>query len=487
MQTEENKTAAELRRELAELKRRLWEMEAAFYHSCNGISIVDSTGKIIRSNEAMRQLYELSEEQFAGEFVGKSVQELVTGNIFNDEVSTKVIATGRPVSIIQEVLKKKRCLTQGAPVFGPDGRVELVIVNSHDVTELYALQENLKEKLRQSQKLADRYQAELSEIRITLMKDEEVIVRSKKMLDVLDLTRRLAPVDTTVLILGESGAGKEVIADLLHKANPRRSQKAFIKVNCGAIPRDLLESELFGYEPGAFTGASREGRRGLFELADGGSIFLDEVGELPLDLQVKLLRVLQEKEFTRLGSTKVTKVDVRVIAASNKDLEEMVKAGRFRQDLYYRLSVVPLRVPPLRDRKEDIVAIAQHYVTYFNRKYGLNKVLSAELLDVMEGYAWPGNVRELINVVERMVVTSRGDILGVEEFPVESKKNQSMSHLHRSLNYQGLTLKEALEITEKEVIAEALAAGRTAAAAKKLGISRATLARKMRKYGIRIR
>ncbi|MEW6275517.1 MAG: sigma 54-interacting transcriptional regulator [Bacillota bacterium] len=480
MQTEERKTPADLQAELARVKRQLRELEAAFYNSCNGISIVDKTGKIIRSNKAMRQLYELSEAQF----VGKNVRELVAEGIFNDDVSTKVISTGRPVSIIQEVGKRKRCLTQGAPVFGADGQVELVIVNSHDVTELYALQE----KLKQSQKLADRYQAELSEIRITLMKDEDIIIRSKKMLDVLDLARRLAPVDTTVLILGESGAGKEVVANLLHKANPQRSPRPFIKVNCGAIPRDLLESELFGYEPGAFTGASREGRRGLFELADGGSIFLDEVGELPMDLQVKLLRVLQEREFNRLGGAKVVKVDVRVIAASNKDLDEMVKAGLFRQDLYYRLSVVPLKVPPLRERKEDIVAIAQHYVTYFNRKYGFNKVLSAELLDAMESYSWPGNVRELINVVERMVVTSKGNILGAEAFPAESKKSSYLAHFNKGTFDPGMSLKEITEITEKEAIAQAIRFNRkTVLAAEKLGVSRATLARKMRKYGIRMR
>ncbi len=479
MQATEKKSSADLEAELAFVKRRLWELEAAFYNSCNGISIVDKTATIIRSNKAMRELYGLSEEQF----VGKNVRDLVAEGIFNDEVSTKVISTGRPVSIIQEVGKRKRCLTQGAPVFGPDGQVELVVVNSHDVTELYALQE----KLKQSQKLADRYQAELSEIRVMLMKNEDIIVRSKKMLDVLDLARRLAPVDTTVLILGESGVGKEVVANLLHRANPQRSPKPFVKVNCGAIPRELLESEMFGYEPGAFTGASREGRRGLFELADGGSIFLDEVGELPVDLQVKLLRVLQEKEFNRLGGSKVVKVNVRVIAASNTDLDELVKAGRFREDLYYRLSVVPLKVPPLRERKEDIVAIAQHYVTYFNRKYGFHKVLSAELLDAMESYSWPGNVRELINVVERMVVTSKGNILGAGEFPAESKKSPQVSHFPRGFLEKGRNLQEILDAVEKQVIAEAVKLNRTKAAAASLGISRATLARKMRKYGIRLR
>ncbi|MHB8917386.1 MAG: sigma-54 interaction domain-containing protein, partial [Desulfocucumaceae bacterium] len=315
----------------------------------------------------------------------------------------------------------------------------------------------------------------------------DIVVRSKKMLDLLDLARRLAAVDTTVLIVGESGAGKEVVATILHRASPRRSEKSFIKVNCGAIPRDLLEAELFGYEYGAFTGAAREGRQGLFELADGGSIFLDEVGELPLDLQVKLLRVLQDKELKRIGGSKVIKADVRVIAASNKNLMELVNLGRFRQDLYYRLNVVPLEVPPLRERKEDIVALAQHYVRRFNRKYGFEKVLSAELIDIMECHHWPGNVRELMNVVERLVVTSKGNILGAEEFPIEIS-NPGSSRAGRVQPPEAVNIQEIIMEAEKNVIFNMLQSSRsTTVAAKNLGISRATLARKMRKYGIRRR
>ncbi len=274
------------------------------------------------------------------------------------------------------------------------------------------------------------------------------------------------------------------MANLLHRASPRRSGKSFIKVNCGAIPRDLLEAELFGYEYGAFTGAAKEGRAGLFELADGGSIFLDEIGELPLDLQVKLLRVLQEREFTRIGGSKVVKVDVRVIAASNKNISELVKLNRFRQDLYYRLNVVPIEVPPLRNRKEDIVALAQYYVRHFNRKYSLEKVLSAELIDVMERYSWPGNVRELANVVERMVVTTIGNILGVDEFPMELPAPR-----HSPEEYNVLkdgNLQQIIEDVERHVIVSMLKEGLSInTVVIKLGISRATLARKMQKYGIK--
>ncbi len=473
---EGNKAALD---ELNQVKNRLRQLEAVFEHCHDGISIVDRHGKIVSSNPAMQRLYNLKPD----DYVGKNVDDLVNEGIFNRSVSSRVLATGRPFTILQEVRSGVRCLTTGVPVMGEDGRVEMVVVNSHDVTELYAL----KESLRQSQKLAGGYQAELTDMRIAQMQKEDIVVRSKKMLDILDLARRLAAVDTTVLIVGESGCGKEVVATLLHRASPRRSEKSFIKVNCGAIPRDLLEAELFGYEYGAFTGAAKEGRPGLFELADGGSIFLDEVGELPLDLQVKLLRVLQEKEFKRIGGSKVVRVDVRVIAASNRNLQDLVNQGKFREDLYYRLNVVPLKVPPLRERKEDIVALAQHYVRHFNRRYGFEKVLSAELIDVMESYHWPGNVRELVNLVERMVVTSKGNILGAEEFPLDTAA-PNLLQAGGGCIPRGVNIHEVLSETEKNVIFSVLQNSRsTASAARSLGISRATLARKMRKYGIRRR
>lgn len=474
-----NPVSEEVNNELEYLRRRLREWEAVFENCRDGMSVVDKNGIILRSNPAMQKLYQLSAE----DYVGKSVSDLVSKGIFSISISEKVIASKKPVSLMQEISTGPICLTMGVPVFGDDGEVEMVVINSHDVTELYLL----KEKLIQSQKLADGFQAQLNDLRISQLQKEDIIVRSKKMLDILDLARRLAVVDTTVLIMGESGVGKEVVARILHRANPKRSDKAFITINCGAIPYNLLEAELFGYERGAFTGASKEGKTGSFELADGGSIFLDEVGELPLDLQVKLLRVLQERNFKRVGGIKEINVDVRVIAASNKDLLELVKKGNFREDLYYRLNVVPLKISPLRERKEDIVALSRHFLQHFNEKYGFEKILSAELIDVMERYDWPGNVRELKNIVERMVVTSKENILKAEYFPVENSTDKVNDN--SIINYiKDGTLKEILEGTEKKVINDVLENSRTTAiAAKRLGMSRATLARKMQRYGIKRR
>jgi len=466
-------------KELEYLKLQLRELEAVLENCRDGISIVDKHGVILRSNSAMQKLYRLSVD----DYVGKSISELVANGTFNIDVSSKVIPSGQSVSVLQDISTGTRCLTTGAPIFGDDGQVEMVVVTSHDVTELYAL----KERLKKSQNVASGYQSELTDLRVAQMQKEDIVVRNKKMLDILDLAGKLATVDTTVLITGESGVGKEVVTTILHRASPRRSRKSFIKINCGAIPRELLEAELFGYEHGAFTGAAREGKPGLFEMADGGSIFLDEIGELPLDLQVKLLRVIQEREFSRIGGSKVMKVDVRVIAASNKDLLELVNNNLFRKDLYYRLSVVPVNVPPLRERKEDIMALAQHYVRYFNRKYGFEKVMSAELIDVMESYGWPGNVRELMNVVERMVVTSKGNILGAEEFPVDN----SAPRVHNLLSgyiSKDTNLERIIEETERLIIIETLQKSKNITiAAKELGVSRSTLTRKMRKHGIKSR
>lgn len=488
MKKEKNQLADyEQKKELERLFCQLRKVNAAFEHCHTGISIVDSQGKVLRSNPAMQKLYQLS----AKEYVGKKMSDMVKDGVFNISVSENVISQREPVSFLQEIKTGIKCLTIGVPIFSDDGKLEMVVVSSHDVTELYSL----KERLVQSQELVNGYKAKLAGISLTEMQKKDVIARSKKMLDTLELARRLANVDTTVLILGESGVGKEIVARLLHKANQRRSKQAFITINCGAIPRDLLEAELFGYEHGAFTGAAREGKPGLFELADGGSILLDEVAEMPLDLQVKLLRVLQEKEFTRVGGSKAIKIDVRFIAATNKNLLELVNQGHFRRDLYYRLNVVPVEVPPLRERKEDILPLATYYLRKFNHKYGQEKILSAGLIDVMENYSWPGNVRELMNVLERMVVTVEDNILQAGDFPVGdvpiSLKIRSSKIRNEYLNQDSLKendLNKILEKVEKIVVAEVLEESRTTTiAAKRLGISRSTLARKMRRYGIKRR
>ena len=253
-----------------------------------------------------------------------------------------------------------------------------------------------------------------------------------------------------------------------------------IKINCGAIPEDLLESELFGYEEGAFSGAKRGGKAGLFEIADGGTLFLDEIADLPMNLQVKLLRVLQEGEFTRLGGTKTIKVNVRIISATNKELEKMVQQTQYRKDLYYRLNVVPVNIPPLRDRKEDILALIAKHLNFFNQKYGMGKSIAPRTMDVLLEYDWPGNVRELLNTLERLIVTIKEDVISVEDLPPYIVHTQSSPNC-----LQTSSLKHAVANLERTLIAEALKKHKTTRkAAESLGISQSALVKKAKKYEI---
>jgi transcriptional regulator with PAS, ATPase and Fis domain len=293
-------------------------------------------------------------------------------------------------------------------------------------------------------------------------------------------------VDSTVLLQGESGVGKDVLARLVHRLSERR-EYPFVSVNCGAIPESLLESEFFGYEKGAFTSAARNGKAGLFEQANGGVLFLDEVGELPLNLQVKLLKALQDRRCRRLGGIRSIDLDLRIIAATNRDLRKMVSEESFRMDLFYRLHVVPIEIAPLRERREDILPLALMFLNHFNRKYGASRTLGHELMSVLEDHNWPGNVRELQNLIERLVVTADEDALSVKHLPSSITKGNGPGspafRLPGSLN-----LKDAREALEREVIREAVArAGNTRQAAKMLGVDHSTVVRKAQRYGIDLR
>jgi transcriptional regulator with PAS, ATPase and Fis domain len=294
----------------------------------------------------------------------------------------------------------------------------------------------------------------------------------------LDLAFHVAHVDSTVLILGESGVGKELIAQLIHRAS-KRSKEPFIKINCGAIPTNLLESEFFGYEPGAFTGALREGKPGLFELAQGGTLFLDEVGEIPLDLQVKILRTLQDKEITRVGGKKNINLDVRIVAATNRDLEKMMQENTFREDLYYRLNVVPIVLPPLRNRKEDILPLINDFLAKFQLQYGYQKWIHPDVMERLLNYDWPGNIRELENTIERLVVTSRGECILPENLAgIPAASADPGKQLKTSL-------KRTLESNEKKIIADVYRNVKsTRKAAVLLGISQSSLVKKLNKYSI---
>ncbi|MEA4924421.1 MAG: sigma 54-interacting transcriptional regulator [Syntrophomonadaceae bacterium] len=312
---------------------------------------------------------------------------------------------------------------------------------------------------------------------------KQFIVHSGCMKELTKMAIRVAKVDSTVLIQGESGVGKELIADVIH-SHGARSKGPLIKINCGAIPENLLESEFFGYEPGAFSGASRKGKIGLFELANGGILFLDEIGDMPLNLQVKLLRVLQDKEIIRVGGIRPIKVDIRIITGTNRNLTEMINNRQFRQDLYYRLNVVPIHVPALRERREDIPVLTNYFLEYFNHKYlasGTHKKLAPEVVDCFMKHDWPGNVRELENLIERLIVTTAQSYISMSDLPPwldKSKTNNTGSS-------ENISLRCAVEDTERKLLQYAFSRYKsTYEVARVLEINQSTVVRKAAKYGI---
>ncbi|HBX24220.1 MAG TPA: transcriptional regulator [Desulfotomaculum sp.] len=458
------------------------ELETIIESSYDGVAITNKDGITIKVNKGWDRLTGLKRE----EVMGKPLKELVKSGIFSDSVTMKVFESKKPVTISQKMKSGKQIMTTGSPIFDDNGEIFQVVINMRDVTELNKLKKNLE----QTQTLTEKYLAQITQMRLQLTRNENIIAESKFMRDLLDLSIRVARVDSTVLLLGESGVGKEVIARFIHSCSPQRNEQSFIKVNCGAIPEDLLESELFGYEAGAFTGAKKEGKIGMFELADKGVLFLDEIAELPLRLQVKLLHALQEGEIIRVGGTKSRIVSIKIIAATNQDLNELINNGLFREDLYYRLNVVPINIPPLRLRKEDILPLVAHYCNMYNTKYNLKKVISNELMEEMIEYNWPGNVRELSNMVERMVVTSIKDVLVKDDFPVKLDTRKGIKNILLENNFRNdnlPTLKQAVEELEYNLINQALENKMTQnQAAQALGVSLSTFIRKLRKHKLNL-
>jgi len=348
-----------------------------------------------------------------------------------------------------------------------------VVTNVRDVTDLI----NLRDQLIKTQEKTMQYESEISYLRSLQMEAGDIVFRSRAMAQALVTATKVAYVDSTVLITGDSGTGKELIAKLIHKKG-KGALQPFIAINCAALPEHLLETELFGYEGGAFTGARREGKPGLFELANNGTLFLDEVGDMPMVLQGKLLRAIQEKQIMRLGGTKTISVTVRIIGATHRDIQKMVERREFRRDLFYRLMVVPIHLALLRERTEDIPLLSMHFLDKFNRRFGYKKTLSPTAVDALVQYPWPGNVRELENMIERLLVTTNDTEISVEHLP---------AHIRRSafIPKRGSKIGEAVAEVESYLLQKAFSKyGTWQKAAEALGIDKATAYRKAAKYGL---
>lgn len=393
---------------LSEASERL---NAIIEHSFDGIFITDAKANVIRINHAYEVITGLKKE----EVLGKNMSDLVRNKLISESGSLQVIKTKQPVTLQQCFRSGKEALVTSSPIFDADGNFIMIVTNVRDLTEIY----NLKAVVQEKTAAMDRLAMELEHLQTTSENNQEIIAKDETTLAAMLLANRVASMDTTVILLGETGVGKEVMARYIFQ-HSHRAKNSFIKVNCGAIPENLIESELFGYEGGAFTGANKNGKIGLFELANKGTLFLDEIGELPKDMQVKLLRVLQEQEILRVGGTKPVKIDVRIIAATNRNLEEMVSDGTFREDLYYRLTVFPISIPPLRMRKKDIVPLALSFLEKLNQKYQLKKYFTDLSMQLLHEYDWPGNIRELKNIVERAIIISPSDAIKPENLHIHS-------------------------------------------------------------------
>jgi transcriptional regulator with PAS, ATPase and Fis domain len=382
-------------RDIEQLRELNTDLQAILASIYDEILVVDPQGNIIRvSDHFLENVWNLE----LHEIIGRNILDMEKRGLIKPSVIRHVLENKAKVTIVQETWNGRRILATGTPVFNSGGVLERIVVASRDITETVKLKDDLQTEKSNAEKL--KKEIDLLEKRMS----KSFVVYSDNMKEVLRQAEKVATASATVLLIGESGVGKEMVASAIHQLG-NRAQQPFIKVNCGAIPEKLLESELFGYKRGAFTGADPKGKTGYFTQADKGVLFLDEISEMPLALQVKLLRVLQEREVIPLGEIEPKKIDVQIIAATNKNLEELVEKGAFREDLYYRLNVVPISIPPLRERSEDISFLAQHFIAKYNMQYKREIEFTPDSFDLLKVYPWYGNVRELENVIQRIVVT----------------------------------------------------------------------------------
>ncbi len=451
------------------------ELDTIINSSHDGFWISDGQGKVVKINSASEHLSGIR----ADNVVGKNIQELLDNGTIDQSVTLKVLATKKKETIIQHTKTGKKLLLTGTPVFDKEGKLFRIVVNERDITEI----ENLKKEIDEKQALKAAVEGDLLEMQLEALKSKNIIAKSLNFKTVLQKAIKIGRADSSVLILGESGTGKGVIAEMIHYHSKRRD-KPMIKLNCSTIPEPLLESELFGYKKGAFTGATRN-KAGRFEIADKGILFLDEIGELPLASQVKLLRFLEDGHLSRVGETTSKKIDVRIIAATNQDLKAMVANKTFRQDLYYRLKVIPIHLPPLRERKDCILPLVLHYINYFSQKHSVEGSisLSSNAAQIFENYDYPGNVRELKNIIERAVIMCDGDTIMLDHISLSGDIGMSEPNTS-DVGKDSDTLD--LEFHEKELIKKALlrTGNNKSKAAVLLNVTWQALDRRLKKFGL---
>lgn len=438
----------------------------------DGLWICDAEPRLLWINEACEQLNDIH----ADDVCGRRVSELLAIGNFDHDATTEVLRRRRPVAINQHVKSGRTLLVNAVPVFDDKGAIAYVVGTERDLTEL----NHLRDQLDQTREITLKISSELLALKLRDSKLSDIVADSGEMQRVLDTALKLAQFDSTVLLTGPSGTGKSMMAKLIHEQSTR-NRHPLLSLNCGALPESLLEAELFGYADGAFTGAQAGGKPGLVEAADGGTLFLDEIDALSLDVQVKLLTFLDTQSFIRVGDTRLRQVDVRLVAATNKNLQQRVDEGAFRQDLYFRLNVVPVELPPLKARRADIQPLVWRNLERLNERYGTGKIVGRDAMELLCRYDYPGNVRELQNILERSFVLSDSKAIGPDDLPAELREFAASS----APPGNG-TLAEAVSAVEYELLSRASGRfPRQVDIARELGISQATVARLLRKHGLR--
>lgn len=431
------------------------------------ITITDEHGVFLDVSNSCEKIF----GRTIGEFIGKTCYELEKEGVFSKSVTRMVLETKKKTTLVQNTGGGKKLIVTGTPLFNDDGKLIRVINISRDITDT----EKLNKKIKEAKNLLNWYSEELKKRKH--IEKSDFVTKSPSMKKIVDTITQIANLETTILLTGDTGVGKGYISKAIHNISARHSNP-FIQINCGAIPDHLLESELFGYEKGAFTGAGKNGKKGLFEIAGAGTIFLDEIGEMPGQLQVKLLTVLEEKKVFRVGGVTSFKVNARIIAATNQNIHQLLKERRFRSDLYYRLNVMPIFIPPLKERPEDILVFAHKFIDEFNEKYHRRKKLSQQAYDAFLHYDWPGNVRELENVVERLVISCQDELINEMQVHGALPINNGM----RVEVNEVVPLNRALDDLERKLILRAYQNyGTTRKAAEALEINQSTVVRKLKK------
>lgn len=450
----------EIKSEIQKIKEENLNLNIAIDFSVDNIHLTDGEGNILRVNSAFEERVGCKRQDIEG----RNVRELESEGAYKPSVVRMVIQEKRRLTLMQEGPTGKT-ITTSTPVFDENNNLFRIVSNARLVDELTLLSDYFRDSAKSI---------------IEETKDIKLVSESQVMKSLIKQLELIANVDSGVLFRGESGTGKSLLAKYIHEKSARRSGR-FMQINCAAIPESLIESELFGYETGAFSGASKTGKPGLIELADKGTLFLDEVGDMPLPLQVKLLQVLQNKQVTRVGGEQPIDLDVRIISATNQDLEKMIEEKTFRQDLYYRLNVIPIEIPPLKGRKEDIKPLLEWLVKKYNEKYQKHIILSDEVISYLMQYDWPGNIREMENLIERLIVINEIGIITIDDLPVilASSKNKLESVVIRKI----IPLKDAVEEVERQLIINAYQELKSSyKVAKMLGISQSAAMRRIRKY-----